>query len=233
MALIECFYSMNLSQLRYLVLLAEELNFTRAAARAHVAQPALSRQVRNLEDELGVPLVDRTTRRVQLTPAGAEIVARARLILEELDALRSYAEDAADLLTGRVAIGLTPTTGPFDAASTLADFHARYPGIELALTEELSVSLAGRLRRDEIDLAFISAIPDRMLSRNFSYLPLIDGGYFGEGLPNRAVVCSEDRDAQKWQLNYVASPTDIVGDTPDPDTGASAAFHKFLAFWST
>jgi DNA-binding transcriptional LysR family regulator len=153
---------MNLSQLRYLVLLAEELNFTRAAARAHVAQPALSRQVRNLEDELGVPLVDRTTRRVQMTPAGVEIVERSRRILDEIDALRSVGKDASALLTGHVAIGLTPTPGPFDAASALAGFHARHPGIELALTEELSVSLARRLQRDEIDLAFVSAIPHRM-----------------------------------------------------------------------
>ena len=153
---------MNLSQLRYVVLLAEELNFTRAAARAHVAQPALSRQVRKLEDELGVPLVDRTTRRVQMTPAGLEIVERSRRILDEIDALRSVGKDAAALLTGRVAIGLTPTPGPFDAAPALADFHARHPDIELALTEELSVSLVRRLRRDEIDLAFVSAVPDRM-----------------------------------------------------------------------
>jgi DNA-binding transcriptional LysR family regulator len=151
---------MNLQQLRYLVLLAEELNFTRAAARAHVAQPALSRQVRNLEDELGVPLVDRTTRRVQMTPAGVEIVGRSRRILDEIDALRSVGTDAAALLTGRVAIGLTPTPGPFDAASALAGFHARHPDIELALTEELSISLARRLQRDELDLAFVSAIPN-------------------------------------------------------------------------
>jgi DNA-binding transcriptional LysR family regulator len=153
---------MNLDQLRYLVLLAEELNFTRAAERAHVAQPALSRQVRNLEDELGVPLVDRTTRRVQMTPAGVRIVERSRRILDEIDALRSVGEDAAALLAGRVAIGLTPTPGPFDAASALAGFHARHPEIELALTEELSVLLARRLQRDELDLAFVSAIPDRM-----------------------------------------------------------------------
>lgn len=73
----------------------------------------------------------------------------------------------------------------------------------------------------------------RMLTRNFSYLVLIDGGYFGEGLPERGVVCPEDRDAQTWQRNFVNNPNNIIAGTLDPDPGASAAFHQFLAFWSS
>jgi prepilin-type N-terminal cleavage/methylation domain-containing protein len=80
------------------------------------------------------------------------------------------------------------------------------------------------------------AITDRMLSRNYSYLPLVFGGYLADGLPNRAVVCPDDRDAIIWQRNYSLNPSnpyDITSGTPDPDPGASAAFHRFLAFWST
>jgi hypothetical protein len=72
-----------------------------------------------------------------------------------------------------------------------------------------------------------------MLTRNFSYLVLIDGGYYGETLPEKGVVCPEDRDAQIWQRNWVDNPNNIIAGTPDPDPGASPAFHQFLSFWST
>ena len=77
---------MELRQLRYLVALADERHFTRAAAREHIAQPALSQQIRRLEQEVGLPLVERTTRQVTVTDAGKTLVARARRILSEVDA---------------------------------------------------------------------------------------------------------------------------------------------------
>jgi type II secretory pathway pseudopilin PulG len=79
-------------------------------------------------------------------------------------------------------------------------------------------------------------ITDRVLSRNYCYLPLVYGGYLGEGLPNRAVVCPDERDALIWQRNYSGrstSASDIMVGTADPDPFASAQFHRFLAFWST
>src|SRR3954452_18297225 len=98
---------MELRQLRYLVALADERHFTRAAARERVAQPALSQQVRKLEDELGVGLVDRTTRRVHLTAAGELLVAHARRVLTELDDARAELQRLTGLVSGRVTIGLT------------------------------------------------------------------------------------------------------------------------------
>jgi DNA-binding transcriptional LysR family regulator len=158
MLLIQCRLGMELHQLRYLVMLAEERSFTRAAARAHVAQPALSRQIRKLEDELGVPLVDRTSRRARMTDHGSALVERARRVLAEIDEARAEVRDARQLLAGRVAIGLTPTPGPVDVVGLLGAFHAKHPAVELALREDLSVTLADRLRADEIDLAFVSGI---------------------------------------------------------------------------
>jgi prepilin-type N-terminal cleavage/methylation domain-containing protein len=79
-------------------------------------------------------------------------------------------------------------------------------------------------------------VMDRMLSRNYSYLPLVYGGYLADGLPNRAVVCPDDRDAIIWQRNFSGrstSASDIMVGTDDPDPGASISFHRFLAFWST
>src|SRR4051812_10477335 len=100
---------MELRQLEYLVLLSEELNFTRAAQRGSVAQPALSRQIRKLEDELRIPLVDRTTRRTKLTPAGVEVSERARRVLADVDGIRNVAREATALLAGRVVMGVTTT----------------------------------------------------------------------------------------------------------------------------
>ena len=158
MLLLQYRLGMELHQLRYLVLVAEERNFTRAAARANVAQPALSRQVRKLEDELGVPLVDRTSRRVRMTEHGAALVERARRVLDEIDQARAQVRDVKQLLGGRVVIGLTPTTGSLDVVDVLGAFHAEHPAVELSLREDLSVTLADRLRADEIDLAFLSGI---------------------------------------------------------------------------
>jgi DNA-binding transcriptional LysR family regulator len=147
---------MELRQLRYLVALAEEGHFTRAAARSRVAQPALSQQIRKLEDELGVGLVDRTTRRVALTPAGEALVARARRVLAELDAADAELQQLTGLLTGRVTIGITTTPGPLDLLPLLERFHALHPGVELVVREDLSVRLAAELRADALDLALLS-----------------------------------------------------------------------------
>ena len=150
---------MEIRQLRYLLALAQELSFTRAAAKANVAQPALSRQIRRLEDELGIALVDRTSRRVQLTAAGHRLVARATAILDEVERARAEILQITDLSTGRLAIGTTQTPGPLNIARLLRDFHSLYPGIELAVREELSISIADRLRNDEIDLGILAEIP--------------------------------------------------------------------------
>ena len=143
-------------QLRYLVALADERHFTRAAARLHIAQPALSQQIRRLEDEVGVALVDRTTRHVSLTPAGEQLVGRARRALGEVDAARAELSELAGVRTGRVVIGAMRSTGPFDLSALLAAFHARHPGIELIVREDPSEVMLSRLHADELDVAFLS-----------------------------------------------------------------------------
>ncbi len=151
---------MELRQLRYLVALAEERHFTRAAARVRVAQPALSQQIAKLEAELGVPLVDRTTRRVRMTDAGDALVGHARRVLAELDDARAELQRLTGLVAGRVTIGLTQTPGPLDLVRLLADFHARFPHVELAVREDLSTTLADSLRDDALDLAFLSLVAE-------------------------------------------------------------------------
>jgi len=147
---------MEMRQLRYLVALADERHFTRAAAHLHIAQPALSQQIRRLEDEVGVALVDRTTRHVSLTAAGSLLVARARRALSEVDAATAELSELAGVRTGRVVIGAMRSTGPFDLSALLAAFHARHPGIELVVREEPSELMLQRLHGDELDVAFLS-----------------------------------------------------------------------------
>jgi LysR family transcriptional regulator, transcription activator of glutamate synthase operon len=163
---------MELRQLRYLVAVADEQHFTRAAAREHVAQPALSQQIRRLEAELGVTLVQRTTRRVAMTEAGDVLVARARRAIAELEAATAELQSLAGVQAGRLSVGALHTMGPVDLSLLLATFHRRYPGIELTVREQSSEELAGMLRDDEIDLAFLS-VTERIQSHGLTLDPLV------------------------------------------------------------
>ena len=163
---------MNLRQLRYLVALADERHFTRAAAREHVAQPALSQQIRSLEAEVGLALVERTTRRVAMTHAGEVLVARARRALAELDAADAELQSLAGVQAGRLSVGALHTMGPVDLSLLLATFHDRHRAIELTVREQSSEELAAMLREDEIDLAFLS-VTERIQSRGLTLRPLV------------------------------------------------------------
>jgi LysR family transcriptional regulator, transcription activator of glutamate synthase operon len=163
---------MELRQLRYLIAVADERHFTRAAAREHVAQPALSQQIRRLEEELGLPLVQRTTRRVAMTEAGDLLVARARRAIAELDSARAELDNLAGVRSGHVSIGALHTMGPVDLPLLLALFHERHPGVELTVREQSSEELAGMLREDEVDLAFLS-VTERIQSRGLTLLKLV------------------------------------------------------------
>jgi LysR family transcriptional activator of glutamate synthase operon len=147
---------MELRQLRYLVALADERHFTRAAEREHIAQPALSQQIKRLEQELRLALVERTTRRVRLTDAGGLLVARARRILVDVDAAVAEMRSLAGVQTGHVTVGAIHTMGPVDISLALAIFHQRHPGVDLTVREQSSEELAEMLRIDELDLAFLS-----------------------------------------------------------------------------
>lgn len=163
---------MELRQLRYLVALADERHFTRAAEREHIAQPALSQQIRRLEDELGVKLVERTTRRVAMTQAGELLVGRARRVLAELEAAEAELASLAGVQTGRLSVGALHTMGPVDLSLLLASFHRSHPGIELTVREQSSEELAEMLRVDEIDLAFLS-VTEHIQSRGLTLAPLV------------------------------------------------------------
>lgn len=163
---------MDLRQLRYLVALAEERNFTRAAASLHIAQPAVSQQIRRLEDELGLAVVERTTRRLKLTDAGELLVVRARRILAELEAAETELQALRGMETGHVTIGAMHTMGPVDLSLAVALFSERHPNVQLTVREQSSEEMAEMLRVDELDLAFLS-VTERIESHGLGLHQLI------------------------------------------------------------
>ena len=147
---------MNLRDLRYLVALADHKHFGRAAEASHVSQPTLSTQVRKLEDELGVALVERSPRNVLLTEVGREISARARRILRDVDELRELARRTRDPESGSVRLGMFPTLGPYLLPHVVQRIRARFPRLELLLVEEKTPVLLQQLAEGRLDAACLA-----------------------------------------------------------------------------
>jgi LysR family transcriptional regulator, transcription activator of glutamate synthase operon len=143
---------MELRQLAYFDAVVRHGSFTKAAQRLHVAQPAVSAQIRRLESELGTTLLERTTRRVALTHAGELFLSRARQVLAQLDAARGDLAELSAVRRGRVRIGATQVLGSLDLPASLASFRRRYPGVSLALHSGLIAKLLGMLGAGDVDL---------------------------------------------------------------------------------
>jgi DNA-binding transcriptional LysR family regulator len=146
---------MELRQLEYFVAVAEEANFTRAAAKLHVAQPGVSAQIRRLERELGQELLDRSGRLVRLTEVGAAVLAYARAALAAVDGARLAVDELTGLVRGHVVIG-TVTSHTVDLVTLLAQFHHDHPAVEMTLTEGNSDQLIDALHGDRLDAAIIA-----------------------------------------------------------------------------
>ncbi|WP_250300922.1 MULTISPECIES: LysR family transcriptional regulator [unclassified Streptomyces] len=148
---------MDLRQLSYFVAVVEDGGFTRAASRLHLSQPGLSSQIRQLERELGQPLLDRSSRSVTPTEVGRAVLPYARAALAAADAVRQTVDEYTGLLRGRVTLGLVSgaTGHAFDVASFLADFHDAHPAVEIALTEDTSERMQAALLAGELDVALL------------------------------------------------------------------------------
>lgn len=143
---------MELRQLRYFEAVVRCGGFTRAADQLHIAQPAVSAQVRALEEELGTPLLVRQPRAVALTPAGERVLDRARRVLGEVSALHTDVGEAAGIRKGRLRIGVTSMLESYDVSAVVADFRHRYPGVQVQMRSALSKSLASALDRGQLDI---------------------------------------------------------------------------------
>ena len=177
---------MELRQLTSFEAVARLGGFTRAAEQLHVAQSAVSAQIRALEAELGVALFTRTTRRVALTQAGELLLARTHRVLGELVGARADLAELAAVLHGRVTLGAMAVLGGYDLPAALAGFHARFPGVSLALRTGLISQLLALLDAGEVDLV-LGPVHDDLPPR-FAARELVDEQVVLILPPGRAVV---------------------------------------------
>ncbi|HEV8642478.1 MAG TPA: LysR substrate-binding domain-containing protein, partial [Methylomirabilota bacterium] len=145
----------ELRQLRYLIAVAEERHFTRAARGLRVAQPAVSKQIRLLEEELGTTLLHRTRGNLTLTTAGEAFLPWARQAVTDLATAIDEARETGGIRRGRMSIGATPSITTAILPQALGKFHATYPGIELKLHEAGSRDLVRELEQGSLDLALV------------------------------------------------------------------------------
>lgn len=146
----------SLRQLRYFVAIAHELNFTRAAEACFVGQSTLSAGLKELEDGLGVRLVERDRQNVAITPIGMEILERAKAILASSQDLVEYADAAGRPMSGTIRLGVIPTIAPFLLPNVLPDIREYYPNLKVALREDLTANLLSRLVDHQLDFALIA-----------------------------------------------------------------------------
>jgi LysR family transcriptional activator of glutamate synthase operon len=153
---------MDLRQLRYLDAVARARSFTAAALDLHVAQSALSQQVAKLERELGVELLRRTTRRVEVTEAGELVLARGRRALAEADAIRADLDALHGLVRGRLRIGGVPPVSGLHPAALIAEFGRRHPGVDITIREEVAAQLLQELADARLDLVLALIDPKEL-----------------------------------------------------------------------
>lgn len=166
---------MNLQDLRYLVTLADEGHFGRAAEVCCISQPTLSTQLKKLEDELEVLLFERANKRVLPTPLGRTIVAQARVVLDEAAKLRTLAQQGNDPMAGSLHLGLIHTLAPYYLPHLLPQLRATYPDLRLYLREELTATLLHQLRIGRLD-AVLVALP--IHDDGFEVIPLFREPFF-------------------------------------------------------
>jgi len=146
----------NFRALQYFVTLAELRHFTRAADACFVSQPTLSTQIKKLEEELGVQLVERAPRKVMLTPVGLEVAERARSVLRDLEQIKALTRRAVDPNSGILKLGLFPTLAPYLLPHVIPGLRHRYPQLQLQLFEEKTADILTMLRQGKLDAGILA-----------------------------------------------------------------------------
>jgi DNA-binding transcriptional LysR family regulator len=148
---------MEIRQLRYFVAVAQEANFTRAAELVHISQPGISAQIRQLENDLGATLIDRSGRNVALTAVGEVVLAHAKAVLSSVESLRQAVDEMNGLVRGKLVVGMVTACTVQPLFDALSSFHLAHPGVEVSLLEEDSDKLVDHVREGSVDLALIGA----------------------------------------------------------------------------
>ncbi|MGO4541254.1 LysR family transcriptional regulator [Paenibacillus sp. YIM B09110] len=162
---------MELRQLQYVIQIAIEKNFSRAAEKLHIAQPSLSQQLSKLEQEIGVLLFRRTTNSVELTQAGQVFVNKSQSILDAVEQLKQEMDDMAQMRRGRLVVGTLPITGSHILPLVLPVFGAQYPQIEVVLVEDTTSKLEQLTASGGTDLSLLS-LP--LIDASLSWEPFLE-----------------------------------------------------------
>ncbi len=150
----------TLRQLQYVVAIAEELSFRRAASRCNVSQPSLSAQLAQLEDALGVRLFERAHKRVLITMAGQEVVDRAKAVLRDADEMVGAAKRVSDPMAGTIRLGVIPTISPYLLPSVAPRIRAGLPRLRIAWLEDKTDALMKKLADGQIEAALVALEAD-------------------------------------------------------------------------
>lgn len=210
---------MELQQLRYVVALAEASSFTRAAARCFVAQSALSHAIKSLENELGVALFSRTSRRVELTTAGRAFLPAARISLNAAERAGIDAAAAAGQVRGSLSVGVIPTVTAVNVSASLKSFRQAHPAARIALQVAGSDQIESAITRGDIDVGFLG-LPENRLPRRVAFRHLRSD-------PLVAVVGNEHPLADRDEIQLLDLAHETFADFP---TGTLARAESDLAF---
>jgi DNA-binding transcriptional LysR family regulator len=194
---------MDIRQLEYFVAVVETASFTRAAERVHISQSGVSAQIRQLERELGQPLLDRSGKTVRVTDAGAVVLPHARAALASVTGIRNVVDELAGLVRGHVSVGMITACTIPSLFDQLEDFHQTNPGIDITLSEDTSDRLVDAVLAGRLDLALVGlggVTPQGLESRVIADEPLVAAVPPGdlwsdrptislERLQERALVC--------------------------------------------
>lgn len=161
---------MKLKDLKYLVALATYQHFGKAAEACFVSQPALSMQIMKLEESLGIPLLERTNKSVQLTDHGKAIVERARLILAQVDDVKAIANAAKDPFSGELRLGIFPTLAPYLLPHIMSTLKKQYPNMTIYLIEEKTPVLVEQLKAGDLHAAILATpVSEPSLTHHFLF----------------------------------------------------------------
>ena len=193
---------MEIHQLRYFVAVADEGNFSRAAAKVRVAQPSLSQQIRKLEAEIGQPLFDRLPRSVVLTEAGRCFIDYARQILASIGDARRCVDELTEAVTGKLAVGAIPTIAPYVLPELVVKFQKDYPEVTLELVEDVTDGITRRIDAGELDVALASTCePSPTLRRqSLGNEPLLALVPETDPLATKTLVELDDLKSQRFLL---------------------------------
>ena len=188
---------MDIRQLRYFCAIAEEGQISRAARRLHIAQPPLSHQLKLLEEELGVQLIERNTRRMSLTQAGYLFYQRATQILGLMHAIVDDVRDMEENLGGTLAIGSPPAVGSLYVPDRIRRFHLEYPQVHFFWREGNTYRVLELLERDMVEVAMVR-------------LPIPMGNYESKLILTEPWVVVASNDDEKWQRRQSLSLSELA-----------------------